>query len=167
MTTIPNECRRIAKLLESQQRKLVLAESCTAGLVAASLGQIPGLSRYLCGSLVTYRDETKTAWLKISAATLVDPGAVSDTVALQMVLGALQATPEADLAASVTGHLGPHAPDGFDGLIFVGVARRSANQFDSAVDSVRLKSRSRTKRQGEAAHVVLTSIRQFLDGSMP
>ena len=81
MTTISDECRRIAKLLESQDRKLVLAESCTAGLVAASLGRIPSISRFLCGSLITYRDETKAAWLKISLATLLDSGAVSETVA--------------------------------------------------------------------------------------
>jgi nicotinamide-nucleotide amidase len=164
MTTIPDECRRIAKLLDAQERKLVLVESCTAGLIAASLGKVPGISRNFCGSLVTYRSETKAAWLKISSATLVDPGPVSESVARLMVEEALSLTPEANLAASVTGHLGPQAPANMDGLVFIGVAQRVGDKVSSAVTRFQLEKQSRTQRQREATTLVLTSIRQTLLG---
>lgn len=164
MTTISDECRNIAKLLKTQDRKLVLAESCTAGFVAASLGKLPGISRHLCGSLVTYRDETKANWLKVSAAALADPGPVSEMVARLMAEGALAVTPEADLSASVTGHLGPRAPSGLDGLVFIGVAQRSADRINVKVTRLQLESRSRSQRQREATMLVLTSIRQMLLG---
>ena len=44
---------------------LVLAESCTGGLAAAALATIPGISRWFCGSAVTYRDQTKIDWLAV------------------------------------------------------------------------------------------------------
>jgi PncC family amidohydrolase len=140
-----------------------MAESCTAGRVAASLGKVPGISRYLCGSLVTYRNETKTAWLQIPDSTLSDPGPVSETVARLMVEGALKLTPEAQLSASVTGHLGPQAPSGFDGLVFIGIAQRNGKTIDTSVTRHHLRSQSRTERQREATWLVLRSIRGELE----
>jgi nicotinamide-nucleotide amidase len=75
---------------------------------------------------------------------------------------ALAVTPEANLSASVTGHLGPQAPPGLDGLVFVGVAERLADKTRSSVTRLYLESRSRSQRQREAAVLVLTSIRQAL-----
>lgn len=107
--------------------KIVLAESCTAGLVAQSLSRIPGASRWFCGSAVVYRNETKSAWLGISPQQLADPliGPVSYETAAAMCAGVLRLTPEADLAASVTGHLGPQAPSEQDGVVFIGVQLRT------------------------------------------
>src|SRR5262245_51227238 len=110
-TTMPNIarlCREIAQRLQHLNRKVVFGESCTAGLVSAMLARVPGISNHLCGSAVTYRSETKAAWLKISKRLLESPGPVSDRVAREMAQQVLRRTPEADLAISITGHLGPN-----------------------------------------------------------
>ena len=54
---------RLASLLKVLDVRVAFAESCTAGLVAASLARTPGISQWLCGSAVVYRDATKAAWL--------------------------------------------------------------------------------------------------------
>jgi len=50
---LSSEAKRLAQILEEQNRKIVFAESCTGGLVSATLTQIPGISSYHCGSAVT------------------------------------------------------------------------------------------------------------------
>ncbi|MFG0296798.1 MAG: CinA family protein [Maioricimonas sp. JB045] len=120
--------RQLGESLKATGRRIVFAESCTAGLVPATLAQIPGISEFLCGSCVVYRNGTKAAWLGVPAELLDDPaiGPVSEPVARAMSRGVLERTPEADLAVSVTGHLGPHAPEGFDGVIWIGSALRES-----------------------------------------
>jgi nicotinamide-nucleotide amidase len=124
--SISSSARRVARLLKASNRKVVFAESCTGGLVSGALTKIPGISSYLCGGVVVYRNATKMAYLGIPAAVLAGPGPVSKEVAELMALRVLGKTPEADLAASVTGHLGPDAPPNLDGLVFAAVAWRSA-----------------------------------------
>jgi nicotinamide-nucleotide amidase len=117
---------KLRSQLQTSNHRLVLAESCTAGLVAAELGQIPGISDYFCGSMVVYRTPTKTAWLDIDPDILSDPdiGPVSEEVTQRLLLALLERTPEATLSAAITGHLGPSAPVGMDGRIYCGFARR-------------------------------------------
>jgi nicotinamide-nucleotide amidase len=119
---------RVVKQLRAQHARLVLAESCTGGLAAALLARIPGVSEFLCGSAVVYQVETKARWLRVSRRLLRDPGPVSADVASAMAAGALLATPHADVAAAVTGHLGPGAPPSQDGLVFLAFARRLAGE---------------------------------------
>ena len=159
-------CGLLAGRLAETGRRLGLAESCTAGLVAASLGRVPGISRHLCGSLVTYRDATKTSWLGVPPPVLEQRTAVSEAVARLMATGALVATPEADLAASVTGHLGPNAPPEQDGLVYVGVAERKIGTGEVSVAKVeccRLISRDRLPRQREATLCVLALVLEQLE----
>jgi PncC family amidohydrolase len=122
--------RRVAALLTERRARVVFAESCTAGLVAQSLSRVPGVSAVLCGSMVVYRNETKAAWLGVGPDILDDPGPVSEEVAAAMTEGALRMTPEADIALSITGHLGPDAPPDQDGLVFVGLQHRSFTDRD-------------------------------------
>jgi nicotinamide-nucleotide amidase len=153
---------RLAEMLAANRQRIVFTESCTGGLVAATLAQMPGISAYLCGSAVVYREATKREWLGVSADELAEFTAVSEPVARQMALGVLQRTPEADLAASITGHLGPDAPADVDGLVYIGLARREGGQ--SVVVSVtrhHLARASRIARQQEAAGLV---IRRVIDG---
>ena len=116
--------RQVSGLLLQHRIKIVFAESCTGGLISATLARVPGISKVLCGSAVVYRLDTKTEWLGVPARMLVDPGPVSEPVARAMAEGVLAHTPEAVLAASITGHLGPDAPPEEDGLVFIGLARR-------------------------------------------
>jgi nicotinamide mononucleotide (NMN) deamidase PncC len=77
---------------------------------------------------VVYRNATKMAWLGVPASILDDPriGPVSQECAEALARGALARTPEAQLALAITGHLGPNAPDGLDGVVHVAIAQRSA-----------------------------------------
>ncbi len=116
--------KRLAALLQQHDTRIVFAESCTGGLVSATLAQTPGVSQWHCGSAVTYREATKSEWLNISLADIELHGVVSLEIARQMALGVLQVTPEADIAAAITGHLGPHAPADLDGVTFIALAQR-------------------------------------------
>ena len=153
---------RVAELLEQRGTKIVFAESCTGGLVAATLARIPGISRFLCGSAVVYQNATKHGWLSISEDLLADPGPVSRECATAMALNVLQATPHADVALSVTGHLGPDAPAEQDGLIYIGFARRlGGGETTAVVAEHRLPAQAssgaeiRIERQRAAAILVL------------
>jgi PncC family amidohydrolase len=155
--------RRLASVLAEKQLRLVLAESCTAGLVAATLGQIPGISDYLCGSAVVYRESTKRDWLEVPARAIEQHTAVSEPVAQAMARGALRITPEADVSAAVTGHLGPKAPAQFDGLVIIAVAARSEGDVRIVGTwSHRLSSAARRQRQEAAAELLLEHLTQAL-----
>ncbi|MEZ6056106.1 MAG: nicotinamide-nucleotide amidohydrolase family protein [Planctomycetaceae bacterium] len=109
--------------------KITVAESCTSGLVAAELGRVPGASRWFCGSAVVYRNQTKTDWLGVPKELLDDPqiGPVSEPVAAAMCEGLLRRTSEANWAFSITGHLGPNAPAGLDGILFIASQPRNGS----------------------------------------
>ncbi len=162
--SIPALGRRVAKLLTRQDVRLVFAESCTAGLVAASLSRIPGISKYLCGSMVTYREEEKTAWLGVSRQLLRKHTAVSEIVARRMVEGVLLRTTEAHLAASVTGHLGPNAPREFDGIAFIGISRRQpiTGRLLTQITRYSCVEKLRMPRQREVVEEVLRLVAEAL-----
>jgi nicotinamide-nucleotide amidase len=156
---ILNAANQLTSALAANQQRVVFAESCTGGLVAAMLAQVPGVSAVLCGSAVTYREATKEAWLGVSPDDLARYTAESEIIAEQMAIGVLQQTPEADLAASVTGHLGPDAPADVDGTVFVGIARRIEGQpVLDCVSRYTLAETERIARQHEAAKLVLERV---------
>ena len=109
--------------LEQTGDVLVLAESCTAGLIAATLARVPGMSRRLAGSFVVYQIDSKVAWLGVSAHTIQRHDVVSREVAESMAAQALSRTPHATIAMSITGHLGPDAPATLDGVAWLAIAR--------------------------------------------
>jgi PncC family amidohydrolase len=96
----------LVRLAAEKGCRIVAAESCTAGLVADSLARVPGASRVLWGSFVTYTVEAKIRMLKVDADMIAGRGAVSRETALAMAEGAL-AESGADIAVSVTGLAGP------------------------------------------------------------
>lgn len=106
---------------------VAVAESCTGGLVAASITGIAGSSGYFLGGVVSYSNAAKQAFLDVPQPALEAHGAVSAQVAKAMAAGA-QARFGASLAASVTGVAGP---DGGSeekpvGLTYVGLASGAA-----------------------------------------
>ncbi len=109
----------------AQSVRLVLAESCTGGLVAAALTAIPGSSTVVECGFVVYSNTAKTDQLGVPPALIEHYGAVSAEVAGAMAAGALRVSP-ADLALSVTGIAGPGGATSTKpvGLVFIGVARR-------------------------------------------
>lgn len=120
--------RRVARWLAQRDQKVVFAESCTGGLVSGTLTRVSGISKYHCGGMVVYREATKVAYLGIPRTLLARCGAVSPQVAALMAENVLKRTPEADVALSVTGHLGPQAPPELDGKVFIGLARAAARR---------------------------------------
>jgi nicotinamide-nucleotide amidase len=95
---------QVAQLLSG--RRIVTAESCTAGLLAARLTERPGSSTYVMGGVVAYANEAKTELLGVDAALINDHGAVSEPVAEAMAAGALRRF-AADTVVAITGVAGP------------------------------------------------------------
>ncbi len=116
----------LRNILQSRGLRIVLAESCTAGRVAATLATLPGISQWLCGSFVVYRCSSKTQWLGIPTDMLNDPkiGPVSAPTTLMLAESALRHTLEAEVAVAVTGEIGPGAPQRTDGKVFCALALR-------------------------------------------
>lgn len=102
---------------------LALAESCTGGVVAAALTEIPGSSAYFVGGVVSYANEAKRDVLGVDPDALEAHGAVSAQVAREMAIRARERF-SADIGASVTGIAGPDggSPAKPVGLTYLGVA---------------------------------------------
>ena len=105
--TVSELAKAIITLANEKNVMLVLAESCTGGMIAAALTDIAGSSAVLDRGLVTYSDQAKQDLLGVSDDILASYGAVSTETAIAMTTGALLKTPAAQLAASVTGIAGP------------------------------------------------------------
>jgi nicotinamide-nucleotide amidase len=95
---------QVAQLL--QRRRLGLAESCSGGLLAARITDMPGASAYMAGAVVSYSNEAKAELLGVDPGLIAEKGAVSAEVAEAMALGALERF-GADVAVSITGIAGP------------------------------------------------------------
>ena len=117
----------VIRLLRESRKRIVLAESCTGGAVAANFTVVPGVSEVFCGSMVVYRNDSKTQWLGLDPAMLADPeiGSVSPQTSQLLAQQVLAHTPEADFALAVTGHFGPEAPGHLNRRIFVALVRRA------------------------------------------
>jgi nicotinamide-nucleotide amidase len=98
--------QRIIETFSARDLTVATAESCTGGLVAGALTEIPGSSAVVLCGLVTYSNEAKQALLNVPAETLARHGAVSRETAVAMALGALGRC-NATLSVSITGIAGP------------------------------------------------------------
>ena len=125
-TLLTKEAKSLGQLLKKNKAHLVLAESCTGGMIASALTQVPGISTYFCGSAVVYRDLTKNQWLKIPKNLIKKHGDVSEVITLKLAKELLKKTSEADLSLAITGHLGPNSPKKLDGIIFISIAMRQS-----------------------------------------
>ncbi len=119
------EFESLLKAFKQHGWRLATAESCTGGLIAAGLSEIPGASDVLECGLVTYSNTAKQQLLGVSGGLIASVGAVSAEVAEAMALGAL-AHSSADVTISATGIAGPGGatPDKPVGLVYLGAARR-------------------------------------------
>jgi nicotinamide-nucleotide amidase len=128
--SFPADLRASAESLlataRSQGRTIVTAESCTGGLVAALLTEIPGSSDVFERGYVTYSNAAKIADLGVSPALLDAHGAVSAEVAIAMAEGA-RARASADFALAVTGVAGPGGGTAKKpvGLVYLAIAQGS------------------------------------------
>jgi len=125
--TLAPEVAALAQRLLARGWRLVAAESCTGGLIAATCTAVAGSSHWFDRGFVTYSNEAKTEQLGVPAALIAAHGAVSEPVALAMAEGAL-ARSAADLAVAVTGIAGPGGavPGKPVGTVWMALARRGA-----------------------------------------
>jgi PncC family amidohydrolase len=145
----------IGEALRQHNLTLATAESCTAGLIAHRITNVPGSSDYFLGGIVAYADKTKIRLLGVRQETLDRHGAVSEETARQMAEGACRAL-DADIGLSATGIAGPGGgtEEKPVGLTFIGVSGpggtrvqrhvwdgdREANKARSATAALRMLS---------------------------
>lgn len=123
--------KRAEQLLERYRDgrlKIVTAESCTGGLLAATLTEVPGSSDVFERGFVTYSNAAKIETIGVNAALLTSFGAVSMQVACAMAEGALRAS-AAHVAVAITGIAGPGGAtaDKPTGLVHFGLARQEGD----------------------------------------
>ena len=165
------EAQLILELLGRYSVRLVTAESCTGGLLASFLASIPGASQHFCGSLVVYRDDSKSQWLGVEKKLLEDPAitSVSSQVTEMLAQEALGRTPEASLALAITGHLGPNAPAQQLGVVHTTVLFKQSDEFDSHTEQLLIPDepnsplQTRVFMQHRATLHALTFLRQSIE----
>ena len=149
----------VIELARRTGRTVAVAESCTGGLVAKRLTDIPGSSAAVLGGFVTYTNEMKTSLLGVSEQTIREHTEISAEVAAEMARGARRVT-GADVAVSTTGVAGPGSDGRFEaGTVYVGISTARGEQ----VRALSLPSaRPRSYIREVAATHALDLIRQTL-----
>jgi nicotinamide-nucleotide amidase len=144
-----------ALLLGPPSRTIALAESCTAGLLAARLTDRPGSSAYVRGGLVVYSDESKVTLAGVDPALLERHGAVSAEVADALADGAI-ARLGADVGVGVTGIAGPGggSPEKPVGRVHVAVALRGGGRIARRLDLPGGRADVRERTTTGALHLV-------------
>jgi nicotinamide-nucleotide amidase len=139
----------LLQICKERQLTITTAESCTGGLLAAVLTEVPGSSKVFERGIVTYSNEAKEELLKVGPQLIKAYGAVSGEVALAMAEGALELA-RASMAISITGVAGPGGGTAEKpvGLIFLACLRDGKDAIAS-----RLELGRRTRRQIREAAV--------------
>lgn len=148
---------RLSEKLLAGRHKIITAESCTGGLIAAQITAIAGSSRWFDRGVITYSNQSKTDLLGVDQKLIRDYGAVSEPVAQAMAQGALASCQVADYALAVTGIAGP---DGGTtekpvGTIWFGWALRGVNnEIDSVVRHKQFQGGRRQIQWQTVAHAL-------------
>jgi nicotinamide-nucleotide amidase len=150
----------VGRLLREHGRTIAVAESCTGGLVAERITEVPGASDYFAGGVVAYANAAKTALLGVPDALLAEHGAVSEPVARAMAEG-VRARLGADFGVATTGISGPGGggPAKPVGLVHVALARESGTHADHFVFPL-----DRSRHRLLTAQIALDWVRRALLG---
>ncbi|ANP47888.1 CinA family protein [Candidatus Viadribacter manganicus] len=163
MTGHPNyeRAEQLLRRTKALGYMIVTAESCTGGLIAATLAAVPGASASLERGFVTYSNEAKAELLGVPEDLLRDHGAVSREVAIAMARGALAHSP-GHLAVAVTGIAGPSGGSAEKpvGLVHVAAARRDGLALH---EEMRFGEIGRHAVQYETVSVALDMLTRLLD----
>lgn len=150
----------VVGMLKEHHLKVATAESCTGGLIAKRITDVPGASEvYECG-IISYANGIKHKVLGVSEDDLNKYGAVSEPVAKQMAQGALKVS-GADIAVSVTGIAGPDSDSTCKpvGLVYIGLADKE----NVWVREIRTSRRDRSYNRYVSASNALNMIRLYID----
>jgi PncC family amidohydrolase len=95
------------ELLLASGKKLITAESCTAGLISSTVAETPGSSSWLEGGFVVYTPQAKNKFLNVSLESIEKFNITSEQVAFEMAYGAIEKSVDANVSIAVTGVAGP------------------------------------------------------------
>ncbi len=152
-------------ILEAKEKSIMigLAESCTGGLAASFLTDVPGSSEVFLGSVVSYANEVKENILNVKTETLKKHGAVSSEVAAEMAKGGVKAL-KCDICLSFSGIAGPGggSPKKPVGTVAIGIATSDEVHADIFYFSAK-ENRERLKRRFalRGLHQLLDQIRKY------
>ena len=144
---------QVIELLVQQKRTITTAESCTGGLIAATLVNVSGASKVLNEGYITYSNEAKQRLVGVDGNTLEEYGAVSEQTAREMAVGAARAA-SADMALSATGIAGPDGGTAEKpvGLVYIGCCLERETWVEKHVFA---GNRAEVRRQTVDAALVL------------
>jgi PncC family amidohydrolase len=136
----------LGTLLREKGLKIALAESCTGGLIASRITDIPGASEYFEAGVVVYSNRAKQRFLSVPEQSIRAHGAVSKEVAEKMAEGVRQAT-GTDIGLSITGVAGPGggSPEKPVGTVYIGLSakeRTLVRRFQFSGDRLDIKEKS-------------------------
>lgn len=153
----------VIEKLKEKHMKVATAESCTGGLIAKRITDVPGASEVFDCGIISYANEIKHRVLGISEDDLNKYGAVSEPVARQMAQGALKVS-GADIAVSVTGIAGPDSDSTNKpvGLVYIGLADRD----NVWVRELRTSRKDRSYNRYVSASNALNMIRLYIDNKL-
>lgn len=161
-TILPDDIVALARRVVEENtrigRKITLAESCTGGLVAAALTEIPGCSAVLDRGFVTYSNEAKCEALGVSSDVIEAFGAVSIACVYAMAQGALTNS-NADVAVAISGVCGP---DGGTDLKPVGTVVFARAKRDSDDREAEMKQFDAAERGDVRRQAVLCALELLL-----
>jgi nicotinamide-nucleotide amidase len=151
----------VGRLLTERGLSVATAESCTGGLVAERITDVPGSSAYFLGGIVAYSNAAKASLLGVSEALLESEGAVSEPVVRAMAEGA-RARFGSDLGVATSGISGPDGgtPEKPVGLVWIALSTAEGTHSDSFVFSV-----DRSRHRSLTAQVALDWIRRSILGA--
>jgi nicotinamide-nucleotide amidase len=151
----------VGRLLTQRGLSVATAESCTGGLIAERMTDVPGSSAYFLGGIVAYSNAAKTSLLDVSEALLESEGAVSEPVVRAMAEGA-RAHFGSDFAVATSGISGPDGgtPEKPVGLVWVAIASAEGTHADSFVFQV-----DRSRHRSLTAQLALDWIRRSMLGA--
>jgi PncC family amidohydrolase len=137
---------RLGILLREKGLNIALAESCTGGLIASRITDIPGASDYFEAGVVVYSNQAKQRFLSVPEQSIQSHGAVSKEVAKKMAEGVRQAT-GTDIGLSITGIAGPAggSPEKPVGTVYIGLSAKAGilvRRFQFSGDRLDIKEKS-------------------------
>lgn len=153
--------KAVGELLQQRHLTLAVAESCTGGLLAARITDIPGSSAYFEGGVVAYSYEAKQRILGVSASTLEAYGAVSAETAIAMAEG-MRHLLGVDLALAITGIAGPTGgtPEKPIGLTYIALASAQGAECRKY-----LWTGNRWENRKQSVQAALELVREYLEAA--
>jgi nicotinamide-nucleotide amidase len=136
----------LGDLLKAQKLTLATAESCTGGLIANMITNIPGSSQYFERGVISYSNQSKIELLNVPENTLINHGAVSSDTAVAMAEG-IRSVAKTDLGLGVTGIAGPTGgtTEKPVGLVYIALASEiNVKHFKFNFQGTRLEIKQQT-----------------------